>query len=55
LPIGLAHRVKLTRDVAAGEILAAADVALDTSVEAVRIRREMGRVAVNSRSAVAAE
>jgi predicted homoserine dehydrogenase-like protein len=55
LPIGLAHHVKLTRDVAAGEILIAADVALDPSVEAVRIRREMEREAVNSCGAVAAE
>jgi predicted homoserine dehydrogenase-like protein len=55
LPIGLAHRVRLTRDVAAGEILTAADVALDSSVEAVRIRREMERAAVNSRGTVAAE
>ena len=41
LPIGLAHRVKLTRDVPAGEILSAADVALDDTAQAVRIRREM--------------
>ena len=43
LPIGLAHHVKLTRDVAAGEILTAADVALDETEDAVRIRREMER------------
>jgi predicted homoserine dehydrogenase-like protein len=55
LPIGLAHHVKLTRDVAAGEILTAADVELDSSMEAVRIRREMERQAVTSRAAVAAE
>ncbi len=41
LPIGLAHRVKLVRDVPAGEILSAADVALDDTAQAVRIRREM--------------
>ena len=41
LPIGLAHRVKVLRDVAAGEYLTAADVALDASSQAVRIRREM--------------
>jgi predicted homoserine dehydrogenase-like protein len=46
LPIGLAHHVKLTRDVAAGTILSASDVALDSTVEAVRIRREMEREAV---------
>ena len=55
LPIGLAHHVKLTRDVAAGEILTAVDVTLDSSVEAVRLRREMEREALTSRAAVAAE
>jgi predicted homoserine dehydrogenase-like protein len=45
LPIGLAHHVKLTRDVAAGEILTGADVALDATQEPVRIRREMERQA----------
>jgi predicted homoserine dehydrogenase-like protein len=55
LPIGLAHHVKLTRDVAAGEILTAADVALDASVEAVRVRREMERETLASRAVVAAE
>ena len=55
LPIGLAHQCKLTRDVAAGEILTAVDVTLDSSVEAVRIRREMEREALTSRAAVAAE
>ena len=55
LPIGLAHHVKLTRDVAAGEILTAADVTLDSSVEAVRARREMAREALTLRAAVAAE
>ena len=39
LPIGLAHHVKLTGDVAAGAILTAADVALDGNQEVVRIRR----------------
>jgi predicted homoserine dehydrogenase-like protein len=43
LPIGLAHHVKLVHDVAAGEILKAADVALDENLLAVRIRREMER------------
>ena len=43
LPIGLAHHVKLTRDVAAGEILTVADVALqlrDQSLRDVAIGRE---------------
>src|SRR6516164_2763324 len=55
LPIGLAHHVKLTRDVAAGEILTVADVALDDNQQAVRIRREMERQAPTARAAVAAE
>jgi predicted homoserine dehydrogenase-like protein len=44
LPIGLAQGVKLTRSVAAGAMLTRADVALDESGEAVRIRREMEAV-----------
>ena len=55
LPIGLAHHVKLTRDVAPGEILTAADVALDSSIEAVRVRREMEWQTLTSLAAVAAE
>jgi predicted homoserine dehydrogenase-like protein len=55
LPIGLAHHVKLTRDVAAGEILTSADVALDAAQEPVRIRREMERQARQPHAAVAAE
>jgi len=55
LPIGLAHHVKLTRDVGAGEILTAADIALDGTHEAVRIRREMERDTLAARAAVAAE
>jgi len=46
LPIGLAHHVRLVRDVAAGEFLTSADVALDdlrhdNLAQAVRIRRDM--------------
>ena len=55
LPIGLAHHVKLTRDVAKGEILTASDVALDGGEEAVRIRREMERQATQDSRSVAAE
>jgi predicted homoserine dehydrogenase-like protein len=51
----LAHHVKLTRDVGAGEILTAADIALDGTHEAVRIRREMERDTLAARAAVAAE
>jgi predicted homoserine dehydrogenase-like protein len=43
LPIGLAHHVKVLRDVAAGEIVTSSDVALDGNMQAVRIRREMER------------
>src|SRR5271156_6709781 len=45
LPIGLAHHVKVLRDIAAGEIVGAADVALDRTMQAVHIRREMEREA----------
>ena len=55
LPIGLAHHVRLNRDVAAGEFLTAADVALDETSQAVRIRRELERDARQSGAAIAAE
>jgi predicted homoserine dehydrogenase-like protein len=55
LPIGLAHHVKLTRDVAAGEILTAADVTLDEASQAVRIRREMEYTARQTTKVLAAE
>ncbi len=42
LPIGLAHKVKLLRDVPAGQVVRWADVEVADS-EAVRIRREMER------------
>jgi predicted homoserine dehydrogenase-like protein len=45
LPIGLAHRVKLVRDVAAGEFVTASDVVLDGNSQAVRVRRDMERQA----------
>jgi predicted homoserine dehydrogenase-like protein len=46
LPIGLAHKVKLVNDIAAGAIVRWSDVAIDAEVQAVKIRREaeaMGR------------
>jgi predicted homoserine dehydrogenase-like protein len=55
LPIGLAHHVKLKRDIVAGEFLTAADVALDDAAQAVRIRREMESEARLVTAAVAAE
>ena len=42
LPIGLAHGIALTRDVAAGEVVSWSAVAIDDS-EPVRLRREMER------------
>ena len=44
LPIGLAHRVTLTRDVPAGAIVRWGDVAIDQSHGAARVRREMERM-----------
>lgn len=41
LPIGLAHGIVLRRAVAAGEVVSWADVAIDDSQQAVRVRREM--------------
>ncbi len=41
LPLGLAHNVKLLRPIKAGQPLTYADVALDGTLTAVRIRREM--------------
>jgi predicted homoserine dehydrogenase-like protein len=41
LPIGLAHRVKLTKPVGAGHVVRWTDVTIDARQEAVRIRREM--------------
>jgi predicted homoserine dehydrogenase-like protein len=43
LPIGLAHGIRLGRDIRRGEVIGQADVALDSNVDAVRIRREMER------------
>jgi len=55
LPIGLAHHVKLVRDVAAGEFLRAADVTLDESSQAVRVRRDMEQDARQAGRVLAAE
>jgi predicted homoserine dehydrogenase-like protein len=41
LPLGLAHNVKLKRDIAEGEALQWSDVAYDPNNSAVKIRREM--------------
>jgi predicted homoserine dehydrogenase-like protein len=54
LPIGLAHKVALVRDVAAGEIVRWSDVAMPDS-EAVRVRREMERRFAPGLAAAAAQ
>jgi predicted homoserine dehydrogenase-like protein len=41
LPLGLAHDVKLIRDVPAGQCLTWSDVAVDTTLNAYRLRKEM--------------
>lgn len=41
LPIGLAHGVRLTRDIAEGESVGWADVEIGDNDEAVRVRREL--------------
>jgi predicted homoserine dehydrogenase-like protein len=41
LPLGLASDVKLTRDIAEGQPLRWADVAIDATADAVKVRREM--------------
>jgi predicted homoserine dehydrogenase-like protein len=41
LPLGLAHQVKLVRDVKKGQSLCWDDVAMDTQLPAYKIRREM--------------
>jgi predicted homoserine dehydrogenase-like protein len=43
LPIGLAHKLSLTKPVKAGEILRWSDVAADETDGPVRLRREMER------------
>jgi predicted homoserine dehydrogenase-like protein len=44
LPIGLAHKVKLKRDVAAGSIVSWDDVEYDATSQAVQFRREMEKM-----------
>jgi predicted homoserine dehydrogenase-like protein len=41
LPLGLAHRVKLTRPIASGQPVKWTDVAIDADSTAVKLRREM--------------
>jgi predicted homoserine dehydrogenase-like protein len=44
LPIGLAHKVKLKRDIAEGQVVSWEDVEYDSGAEAVKIRREMENI-----------
>ena len=60
LPIGLVHHVKVLRDITAGNIVRAADVALDdtlqdNTLQALRVRRDMEDAARKTGLAVAAE
>ena len=41
LPLGLAHNVKVVRPVKKGQSLSWADVAMDTSTDAYKVRHEM--------------
>jgi predicted homoserine dehydrogenase-like protein len=41
LPLGLAHQVKVVRPVKKGQSLSWADVAMDTSTPAYKVRNEM--------------
>ena len=41
LPIGLAHKVKLKRDIAEGQVVSWDDVEFDANAQAVQLRREM--------------
>ena len=54
LPIGLAHKVELVRDVVAGEILRWADVRMPDG-EAVRARRDMERRFASAPASIAAK
>jgi predicted homoserine dehydrogenase-like protein len=51
LPLGLAHDVKVVRAVPKGRSLTWADVAIDTTTQAVRIRRAMEDLFVPSPAA----
>ena len=44
LPLGLAHNVKLVRVVAQGQCLTGADVVMDETTDAYKVRREMERM-----------
>jgi predicted homoserine dehydrogenase-like protein len=44
VPLGLAHDLKVIRPVAKGQSLTWGDVAIDTGMQAYRIRKEMEEV-----------
>ncbi len=48
LPLGLAHKLRLARDVAAGACVRWDDVEIGTDALAVRVRREMEQMALQS-------
>jgi predicted homoserine dehydrogenase-like protein len=54
LPLGLAHEVKLVRRVGAGQPVCWSDVAVDESLTAVKLRRELERTIAPARDAVTA-
>ena len=55
LPLGLAHNVKLVKPIKAGQSLTYADVVMDESLTAVKLRREMERDFAPAASKIAAQ
>ena len=55
LPLGLAHNVKLLKPIKAGQSLTYADVAMDESLTAVQLRREMERLFAPAAAKIAAQ
>ena len=55
LPLGLAHNVKLLKPIKAGQSLTYADVAMDESLTAVKLRREMEQAFAPAASKIAAQ
>ena len=55
LPLGLAHNVKLLKPIKAGQSLTYADVVMDESLTAVKLRREMERDFAPAASKIAAQ
>ncbi|HEY4171029.1 MAG TPA: SAF domain-containing protein, partial [Reyranella sp.] len=55
LPLGLAHNVKLLKPIKAGQSLTYADVAMDETLTAVKLRREMEQAFAPTASRIAAQ